>query len=199
MFFGPAPYNAHNQRRRIRRTKLQIGGFHAFEELVDVFLNNAAFRLLHRDLCQCNGAEFAAEVLQNTRIEMEITANVNYSHVCVEWRRLHLSPLCKPRVYHCLSYSRWPKRVSNCRVLYCLSTPKSCQWQRRLGHLSCCPWARPCKSSNNTNGVMAPRPALNRMAEFGPVGFDHHYHHRVVKRLPCEASWSSSTSHSHSS
>ena len=60
-------------------------------------------------------------------------------------------------------------------------------------------WARHCKSSNNTNGVVAPRPALNRIAEFGRVGFDHHCHHRVVKRLPCEASWSSSTSHSHSS
>ena len=28
---------------------------------------------------------------------------------------------------------------------------------------------RPCKSSNNTNSVMAQRPALNRMAVFGPV------------------------------
>ena len=141
------------------------------------------------------GRSLLLRFFQNTRIEMEITTNVNYSHVCVGWRRLHLSPLCKPRVSQSaitarpkkpsfrLSYSRWPSIAQ--------SLPKAeTPWTSLM-----LPLGRPCKSSNNTNGVMAPRPALNRMAEFGAVGLDHHCHHKVVKRPSC----SSSTSHSHSS
>ena len=70
----PAPNNAHNQCRRIRRAKPQVSGFNAFEEpssipstssrppptqLGNVLLNDTAFRQLHQDLCWSNGAKLA--------------------------------------------------------------------------------------------------------------------------------------------
>ena len=104
------------------------------------------------------------------------------------------------------SRTTWPRRVSNCRPvrgghLYlsipacgvacstCLSAPKACPKGRRLGHFSNVvlgPVRE--KAAEPRVGVMAPRPEPNRMAEFGPVGFDHHCHRTVAKRLPGEAS-----------